>query len=218
MLDADLFAVFAETQEAVVIVKELSEHRVGAGSNLATQVLEIDFQVVGFRMLFRVPRHTDAEIRKVFPNQSDQLVGILQAAIDLHKLLLTGRRIASQRHDVADATGMGRLKPFQQFISRRANTREMCGGCHVEVILDFRTQVDRPVASAAASSVGTGDEGGIPVGGSFQSRKQSFVTSRCFWGEYLDRQPEGQFSINVTDSHRGYSTLNECLAGTGCCD
>ena len=69
--NADLLAAIAKSPEVFVVVEQLRDDSIGAGIDLAPQVLEIGLGAGRFAVRFRIARHGDAEAGELACESSD---------------------------------------------------------------------------------------------------------------------------------------------------
>ena len=102
-MDAGCRGAVAEAQEVVGFEEELGDAAVGAGIDLALEVVEVGLGVGRIGMLFGIARDADLEVADLL--QAGHQLGGIGVAAGMGGVLgaHAGRRIAAQRHDVADA-------------------------------------------------------------------------------------------------------------------
>ena len=90
-------------RKSSALEEELGDAAVGAGIDLALQVLEVGLGVGRVGVLLGIARDADLEVADLL-QAGDQFGGVGVAA-GMRRVLAAhaGRRIAAQRHDVADA-------------------------------------------------------------------------------------------------------------------
>ncbi len=93
----------AEAQEIVGVEEELGDAAVGAGIDLALEILQVGFGVRRIGVLLGIAGGADLERADLL--QADDELGGIGVAAGMRAVLAAhaGRRIAAQRHDVSDA-------------------------------------------------------------------------------------------------------------------
>ena len=100
--DAKLWQRSRKRKKSSLSIEQLRDHDVGAGIDLAPQVVQIGLGAGGLLMRFGISGHGDAEVAEFAADQADQFAGVAQAAGDRPESRFALRRIAAQGHDIVD--------------------------------------------------------------------------------------------------------------------
>src|SRR5690242_12217227 len=160
-VDAGLRRGLAEAQEVVALEEELGDAAVGAGIDLALQVLEVGIDARRIGMLLGIARDADLEVADLL-QAGDQCGGIgvaagMRAVLAAH----AARRIATQRHDVADAGVPVGAGDIVDLALGGGDAGEMGGGLDAGLLLEPHHRLVRALAGRAAGAVGHGEESGL---------------------------------------------------------
>lgn len=159
-VDAGEAAAVAVVVEVMVIKKKLRADVIGAGVDLALQVLHFNETVGRFGVALRVARDADAHSREMRFDELHQLSRVLETALGFHETFLPFRRIAAQGHDVADAALAVARENLEDLILRGTHAGEVAYHREIGLFLDLHDEVMGELARGAARAVGDAHEGG----------------------------------------------------------
>ncbi len=115
-MDTGRLIALAETQEIVIVVKQLRDHHIGARFDLPLQILQVGFRIGCFLVRFRIASDRYAILRELVANQRDQFIGILEPVFGCLKGILSARRVAAEGDDIIDADPLCLEQIFTQLV------------------------------------------------------------------------------------------------------
>ena len=124
IVDAHRFALVDEMVVGVGVVEILGDRRIGAGLDLALEVLQVVLRVFRLRVVFGIGRDLDEKVIAEFlPDERHQFVGVAELAGRGQ----SGRQIAAQRDQMPDAVVLVAAAAMSRMLSRVEAMHEMCG-------------------------------------------------------------------------------------------
>lgn len=170
-----------EAEIGVGIEEVLSHRRIGAGVDLAHEVVDVVLGRARLRMEFRISGHFDVEmIAMLGADEFHQLIGVAEFAGRHH----AGRNVAAQRDDVADAVVAVFIENGADIVAGGTDAGQVRRG-GMAFAADFQHRRQRAVAGGAAGAEGDGKELRLesgPVAGAW------CAAWRClpaFWAERI---------------------------------
>ena len=190
----------AAIDEAVVeriVEEQLGGDESGARVHLVPQMGQVCLGGRGFRMLFRIAGHAQAEIGMARLEQSHELVGMPQPVGGRLELGGALRRIAAQRHDVPKAAGVDPIGNLVQLGPGMADAGQVGHHGEAEILAEQIAHLGGPAAGVAARPVGDRDE---IRRDSLQGRggqAQGFDPRVILWREKLERTQRADWPRRV---------------------
>ena len=140
-------------------------------------------------MFLRVAADAETEIGVAGLQQRDEVTGVTETVLARREGRLALGRIATQRHDITETTGINAIGDLGEFGAGMADAREVRHDGEAKVAFQEVTDLCRAVASRAAGSVGHGYE----IGGHALQRGRGGtegVNARVVLGRKEFQRPE----------------------------
>ena len=144
-------------QEHLSVEEELRDRTLGAGIDLALEIIEIELRVGSFGMGFGIRSDRNVEVGDSIETRH-QIGGVLISARMRRVSFASLRRIAAQGHDVSNARLPVRARHVVHLLARRGDTRQMCRRRKSRFRQNPANCGMRAVTRAAARAVRDGDK------------------------------------------------------------
>ncbi len=193
IVDAHRFALVDEMVVGVGVVEVLGDRGVGAGLDLALEVLQVVLRVFRLRVVLGVGRDLDEKVIAEFlPDERHQFVGVAKLAGSRQ----SGRQIAAQRHQMPDAVVLVLLQHVADALAGGGDARDVRRR-RVPLGADVEHGAQRALARRAARAEGHREELGLELGELPRGRAQLLRAFRRVRREELEAERAAMFGLRL---------------------